>query len=57
MLEHTIYCGAYSRARWSPTAREVALNVAEDSSAAIAVYRRLGCAVHMSYWKGHGTLL
>jgi ribosomal protein S18 acetylase RimI-like enzyme len=38
-------------------ARDVALNVAENNRAAIAVYHRLGLTLHMSYWEGHATLL
>jgi ribosomal protein S18 acetylase RimI-like enzyme len=53
----TATTGAVARALVQDGARDVALNVAEDNPAAIAVYHRLGFAVHMSYWEGHATLL
>jgi predicted GNAT family acetyltransferase len=53
----TATTGAVAQALVQDGACEVALNVAEDNPAAIAVYGRLGFAVHMSYWEGHATLL
>jgi ribosomal protein S18 acetylase RimI-like enzyme len=52
----TATTSAVAQALAQDGAREVALNVAEDNPAAIAVYGRLGFAVHMPYWEGYATL-
>jgi ribosomal protein S18 acetylase RimI-like enzyme len=46
----------HTRALIQDGAREVALNVAQDNPAAIAVYRR-GFAVPTLHWEDHATLL
>jgi predicted GNAT family acetyltransferase len=53
----TATTGAVAQTLVQDGAREVALNVTQDNPAAIAIYRRLGCAVYISYWEGHATPL